>query len=211
VAKALDVVGDRWTLLVVRELLIRDGLRYTDLRAGLPGIATNLLAERLRDLEAAGLVWREAAPPPIATTLYHLTPRGAALRPVLKAFGAWGAPLLARASDDDRSFAHWLTVPAEVLLRDRAPDGPPVTVELRTSDGSVSIDASGGEVRARAGKPDHPDVVVAGPHRPIVRLMAGRTDARGAEAAGLTIEGDLEALERLLPEPGPAAPEAPRT
>src|SRR5712691_3785088 len=89
IAKALDVLGDRWSLLIVRELLLRGGSRYTDLLEGLPGIATNLLADRLRDLEGAGIVSREAAPPPIATTLYHVTPRGEALRSVIKALGAW--------------------------------------------------------------------------------------------------------------------------
>ena len=67
IAKALDVVGDRWTLLIVRELLIRGACRYTDLKDGLPGIATNLLADRLRELESAGLIRREEAPPPVAT------------------------------------------------------------------------------------------------------------------------------------------------
>ena len=75
-AKSLDVVGDRWTLLIVRELELRGACRYTDLRNGLPGIATNLLADRLRELEAAGLVAREEAPPPVATTLFQLTERG---------------------------------------------------------------------------------------------------------------------------------------
>ena len=93
-AKALDVIGDRWTLLIVRELMIRDGCRYTDLRNGLPGIATNLLAERLDDLEKAGLVSREAAPPPVATTLFRLTQRGKDLEPAIAALGRWGAPLL---------------------------------------------------------------------------------------------------------------------
>src|SRR5207245_1774744 len=73
-AKSLDVIGDRWTLLIVRELLIRGPSRYTDLQYGLPGIATNLLAERLRDLEAEGIVTKEVAPPPVATTLFRLTP-----------------------------------------------------------------------------------------------------------------------------------------
>ena len=79
-AKALDVVGDRWTLLIVRELMIRDRCRYTDLRNGLPGIATNLLAERLNEMEQAGLVTPEAAPPPIATTLFQLTNPDSAAR-----------------------------------------------------------------------------------------------------------------------------------
>src|SRR5579859_3254227 len=90
VAKALDVIGDRWTMLVIRELLLQGPCRYTDLKNGLPGIASNLLAERLRELEAAGLIRREEAPPPVASTLFHLTESGNGLRPVLGALGAWG-------------------------------------------------------------------------------------------------------------------------
>src|SRR5919197_3297835 len=94
VARALDVVGDRWSLLIVRELLLRGSCRYTDLRYGLPGIATNLLAERLRELEEAGLVRRVEAPPPIATTLFELTERGRELEDALYALVQWGAPFM---------------------------------------------------------------------------------------------------------------------
>src|SRR5437867_11172839 len=92
-ARALDLIGDRWTLLIVRELLLRERCRYTDLRQGLPGIATNLLADRLRELEKAGLISREDAPPPIATTLFQLTSRGKALEAVVHQIGRWGGPL----------------------------------------------------------------------------------------------------------------------
>src|SRR5215468_1816956 len=88
-AKALDVVGDRWTLLIVRELLIRGSCRYTDLRNGLPGIATNLLADRLRELEEAGVVRRIEAAPPVATALFELTLWGLELEPVIAALGRW--------------------------------------------------------------------------------------------------------------------------
>ena len=100
VANALDVIGQRWTLLIVHELLTREACRYTDLRAGLPGIATNLLATRLREMQEAGIVEREEAPPPIARTLYRLTPRGRALQPVLEELERWGVPLMREA---DRS------------------------------------------------------------------------------------------------------------
>src|SRR5213083_955663 len=93
-AKSLDVVGDRWTLLIVRELALSGACRYTDLRSGLPGIATNLLADRLRELEAAGVVQREDAPPPVATTLFSLTERGRALQPVISELSRWGVPLM---------------------------------------------------------------------------------------------------------------------
>src|SRR5438132_1275053 len=109
-AKALDVVGDRWTLLIVREVSMRP-CRYTDIRDGLPGIATNLLADRLKSLEAAGVITAEKAPPPVATTLYRLTERGEALLPAVEALVLWGAPLLADADEADEVRSRWL-VPA---------------------------------------------------------------------------------------------------
>ena len=127
VAKALDVVGDRWTFLIVRELLIRGACRYTDLKDGLPGIATNLLSDRIRELEGAGLIRREDAPPPIATTLFHLTDTGAELRPVLDALGQWGVRYMTGLAEGDQFRAHW----ASLFLRDRSPAGPPVSIELR--------------------------------------------------------------------------------
>src|SRR5258708_598178 len=106
-AKALDVVGDRWTLLMVRELSVRP-CRYTDLRDGRPGVATTLPADRLKSLEAAGVVTAEAAPPPVATTLYRLTERGEALLPALHELVTWGAPLLADADEPDEVRSPWL-------------------------------------------------------------------------------------------------------
>lgn len=207
-AKALDVVGDRWTLLIVRELVLSDGLRYTDLLRGLPGIATNLLAERLRDLETAGVVAREEAPPPIATTLYHLTAWGMALRPVLAALGRWGGPLLADAPDDDAFLGHWLALPAEILLTDRLAGRPPTAVELRPDGGqAVTVNAIDGDVRARPGRAEHADLIVAGPHRAIVRFLAGRLDPENARAAGLSVEGDVGLLAlHGAPGAGSAAP-----
>src|SRR5882672_4205498 len=114
-AKALDVVGERWTLLIVRELILGGRSRYTDIRAGLPGIATNLLADRLRQLESAGLVYREEAPPPVATTLFGLTPRGEQLRPALDELMKWGLPLMADPAPDDHYRAHWLRGPSEMF------------------------------------------------------------------------------------------------
>src|SRR5689334_19645860 len=110
-AKALDVIGDRWNLLIVRELLFRGACRYTDLLHGLPGIATNLLADRLRELEQAGIVEREDAPPPIATTLFSLTERGRELKPVMHELGRWGAPIMLESVGDDEFRSHWLALP----------------------------------------------------------------------------------------------------
>src|ERR1700761_3530262 len=108
VARALDVVGDRWTLLIVRELLLQGPARFTDLKNGLPGVATNLLSTRLKELEEAGLVAREDAPPPVATTLYSLTDAGRTLEPVLKALGQWGLRYMTDERADDAFSARWL-------------------------------------------------------------------------------------------------------
>ena len=199
VAKALDVVGDRWTLLVVRELLLRGPCRYTDIRDGLPGVATNLLAERLRDLEAAGLVEREDAPPPVATTLYRLTPRGEALKPALYELGRWGTALVPDAPDDDAFRGHWLAFPAETLLTDRTPDRPPVTVQVRSRDQSAVLETADGAVRVRPGVAEAPDASIDGPPKPVVGLLVGALDVDEARERGVRLEGDAAVLARLRP------------
>lgn len=93
IAAALDMVGDRWTLLILRELSFGDQ-RFTDLKSALPGIASNLLTDRLRDLEAAGLVEQRELPAPAARTVYRLTQSGRRIRPVLRALGQFGLPYL---------------------------------------------------------------------------------------------------------------------
>ena len=198
-AKALDVVGDRWTLLIVRELLIGQPLRYTDLRYGLPGIATNLLADRLRELEAQGVITRELAPPPIATTVFRLTPRGEALKSVLVALGEWGAPLLADVPDDISFRTHWLTLPLELKLVDHTPDLPPITIELRTGDQPVVLETLDGHVRVRPGTTDAPDAVLTGPPPVVTSLVLGRIDLETARTRGLNLEGDPGALRRVQP------------
>jgi DNA-binding HxlR family transcriptional regulator len=196
-ARALDVVGDRWTLLIVRELLNRDACRYTDLKAGLPGIASNLLADRLRELEARGIITREAAPPPIATTLFRLTPRGEALQPVLTALGEWGMPLLADAPEDAAFCSHWLVVPLEYRLRDHAPERPPVTIEVRTGDEPVVIETVDGSVRVRPGSAADPDAILSGPPPVVMDVLMRNLDLATARTRGVDFEGDPEALRRI--------------
>ncbi len=203
-ARALDVVGDRWTLLIVRELLARDGCRYTDLQYGLPGIATNLLANRLRELEEHGIVTREAAPPPVATTLFRLTERGRALRPVLTALGEWGAPLLQDECGEFRS--HWLALPLERRLRDHRPDGPPVTIEVRTGDQPLLIQTDDGGVRVRPGTVATPDATLTGAPPVVLGLLVGELDLTAACAHGLEFRGDPDALRRLAPAADAEAP-----
>src|SRR5215218_3043204 len=156
IAKSLDVVGDRWTLLIVRELALQGPCRYTDLRNGLPGIATNLLADRLRDLERAGVVSREEAPPPIATTLFHLTPRGEQLRPVLEGLISWGLPLMTEQDPKDAVRSRWLAWALELMLEDREPERSPVTIEVRTGDQPIVIETLDGAIHTRLGPAENP-------------------------------------------------------
>jgi DNA-binding HxlR family transcriptional regulator len=204
-AKALDAVGDRWCLLIVRELLLLGPCRYTDLLHGLPGIATNLLAARLRDLEEAGIVWREAAGPPVAATLFHLTPRGEALLPVIRELGRWGASLLAAGPKGEEAFrAYWIALPLEQSYHDPMPERPPVTIEARFDDETMTIETEGGRVRARRGSASHPDLVLSGRPQQIVRVLSGRLAPEEAVAQGLHCDGDLAALGRVRPgSPGP--------
>ena len=202
-AKALDVLGDRWTLLIVRELMLAGPRRYTDLRNGLPGIATNLLSERLRELEAAGVVEREEAPPPVATTLFALTERGHALEPVLDAIGDWGVPIMAAGPAPGDAFrSRWLAWPAERFLRDGAPGEPPVSVQLSVGEEKgeqpVIVEAAGGTVRTRAPGPDErPDAQLSGSPHAMLALLGGQISVKEARRRGLRVEGDLAALERM--------------
>jgi DNA-binding HxlR family transcriptional regulator len=205
-ARALDVVGDRWTLLIVRELLNRGACRYTDLKDGLPGIATNLLADRLRELEEHGIITRAAAPPPIATTLFRLTPRGEALKSVLTALGEWGMPLLDEASENAAFRSHWLAVPLEYRLRDHAPERPPVTIEVRTGDEPVVIETVEGAVRVRPGTAADPDAILSGPPPVVMDVLMRQLDLATAVERGLEFEGDPEALRRITRSDGADAP-----
>ncbi|WP_328676971.1 winged helix-turn-helix transcriptional regulator [Streptomyces sp. NBC_00343] len=131
-ARALDLVGDRWTLLIVRELLAGPR-RYTDLHADLPGVSTDVLASRLKDMERDGLATRRRLPPPGAAFVYELTGRGRELLPVLQALGAWGAPELGERRPTDAVRAHWFALP---LLRALEGEG---LVEVRLEEGEFHL------------------------------------------------------------------------
>jgi DNA-binding HxlR family transcriptional regulator len=198
------MVGDRWTLLIVRELLIGGACRYTDLQQGLPGIATNLLADRLRQLEEQGIVAREAAPPPVATTLFRLTARGEELQPVLRALGRWGAPLLKELPDDAVFRSHWLLLPMQFHLADHTPERPPVTVEVRTGEEPLTIETVDGDVRVRTGAATAPDLTISGEPPVVAGLLFGTLDLDTARQRGVTVDGDPSILVRLQPSAAPA-------
>jgi DNA-binding HxlR family transcriptional regulator len=135
-ARALDAVGDRWTLLIVRELL-GGPRRYTDLHADLPGVSTDVLASRLKDMERDGLTTRRRLPPPGAAYVYELTGRGRELLPVLQALGAWGAAGLGERRPTDAVRAHWFALPLLRGLRE-AGVGEGL-VEVRLDEGAFHV------------------------------------------------------------------------
>lgn len=150
-ARALDVVGDRWNLLIVRQLLI-GAARYGELRDGLPGIATNLLTDRLRDLETAGVVARRLSDDSSAV-IYALTPWGAQLREPINALIRWSTPLMIRGPEGDEFRPDGLLVALPALLGGRVPTDQSVAVgiavdgemfQLRTTKSGIAVDRHDG-------------------------------------------------------------------
>ncbi len=200
-ARSLDLLGDRWSLLVVRELALRP-CRYTDLRDGLPGIATNLLAERLRALQAAGVVRAEVAPPPVATTLYSLTDWGAQLLPILVALGRWGLPLMAPGRGGDTFRSRWVILGVDALFQDAdLGDLEPVTVLVDAAGGGepVLITATPAGVAAEVAPPGRAaDVIIGADPDTAVGLLTGRVSPHQLDAATRRrVRGTEDALRRL--------------
>jgi DNA-binding HxlR family transcriptional regulator len=199
VARALDVVGERWALLVVRELLLGPK-RYTDLARGLGGSSPTVLSQRLRDLEAAGIVARSVAGPPVGGRVYELTPRGRELEDVLIALGRWGSRTVQTAAGE-------LTPDAFVLALRTVADparlaGWSARVELAVEDVAapdrITLDVADGRLSAVRGS-DRPDAVLAGPSAVLRPVAFGRRSLDDALAAGdLRIDGDADVVRRLL-------------
>jgi DNA-binding HxlR family transcriptional regulator len=183
VAHALDVVGDRWALLVVRELM-QGPKRYTDLADGLPGIGTNILAARLRDLEAAGVITKKTLPPPAASRVYELTDYGLALKPIIRELALWGARSLGPPPADE-IFPGWLVCPVDMILGPLAPAG---RFEFRVGDEIASLV----DGVASTGAIDDPDVVVEGDAEGLYYLFVER------RLDGVSISGDHALLSRLI-------------
>ncbi|MGW0117322.1 winged helix-turn-helix transcriptional regulator [Streptomyces sp. NPDC003327] len=189
-AHALDLVGDRWTLLVVRELLAGPR-RYTDLHADLPGVSTDMLAGRLKDMEGAALVTRRRLPPPASASVYELTERGRALLPVLRALAEWGAPGLDEPRPTDAVRAHWFAIP---LLGALAELGPGVVqVALDEGEFHVRIGADGEPSAYGDGRADAPDVRLRTDAATCRALAGGASTLAEAVAAGRAV------VERPVP------------
>ncbi len=185
VARALDVVGERWALLVVRELMVGPR-RYRDLQQGLPGIGTNVLATRLRDLHDAGLVTRRHLPPPTAVTVYELTEAGRALGPTLAALRSWGAQHAPPGQPDDAMRPAWVLVGAAARPTSVTPGK---VCELRVDTESFRLTAEAGHLSLRGGPSDQPAVVVTLDSATLYALVTGRTTAEAIRRR-CVIDGD---------------------
>jgi|SRR4051794_30332302 DNA-binding HxlR family transcriptional regulator/putative sterol carrier protein len=196
-ARALDLVGERWTLLIVRELL-SGPKRYTDLQDGLSGIGPNVLAGRLRSLEDAALIEKRRLPPPAASTVYVLTELGSGLRPVLLGLVHWGLQFLdAPGPDEVVRASYWLLAVQEAADAGAVPDATDETYELHVGDEIISVIARDGHVEVTQGPARSPDVVVRTDHQAFAELGRGRLEPTQAIAAGrLSVDGDIAAAER---------------
>jgi DNA-binding HxlR family transcriptional regulator len=183
-AHALNLVGERWALLVVLELM-HGPKRYSDLADNLPGIGTNVLASRLRDLEAHGIITRHTLPPPAASRVYDLTDYGRALRPALRELALWGARSLGPPTADDELFDGWLSNAVDCVLASIAPAG---RFEFRAG-GEVASLVDG---EARPESIEHPDVLVEGTPEALYHMFVDR------RLDLVDIQGDRSLLEQLI-------------
>ncbi|MFC4013683.1 winged helix-turn-helix transcriptional regulator [Nonomuraea purpurea] len=159
VAKTLDVVGERWSLLVVRELL--DGpKRYVDLLAGLVGISTDMLATRLKALEEAGIIGRRTLPAPAASKVYELTPLGRDLQPAMTELARFGMRVLGEQGDDDAFQIHWITPSLQAMFRPERAPAMSLTVEFRVDTDAMHARVTEGTLHTFPGHADDPDVVL---------------------------------------------------
>lgn len=196
IARALDVVGERWALLVVRELLLGPQ-RFTDLRRALDGASSNMVTDRLRELEGHGVLERRTLPPPAGSSVYALTEWGRALEPVVLALGAWGirAPRpLAPATLSATSALLFLRTCARL-----EPDAPSTIYRLELDDRVWTIRAVAGQLHVQPGEPATHDVSLRTDPTTLNALLGDPAALDAAISdAGVVATGDLSALRRLL-------------
>ncbi len=196
IARALDIVGERWALLVVRELLVGPQ-RFTDLRAGLPRIAPDVLAQRVRDLEAAGVVRRRTLPPPAAARVYELTEWGRELAPALVALGRWGSrsPLPARRPPLSVAAA---VVALETTFDAAAARGVAATYELRLDGRPFALVVRDGTLKVTPGAAESPVATLATDTGTLAAVLwHGRPLADAVEAGALVIGGEAASVSEL--------------
>jgi DNA-binding HxlR family transcriptional regulator/putative sterol carrier protein len=197
-ARALDVLGERWTLLIVRELLLGPK-RYTDLLGGLPGIGPNVLADRLRHLQAAGVVERSSLPPPAASMVYELTPLGQGLRPVVLSLMTWGLHFLGTPKRGESSNPGWLLQMLEAGADRDAARGVRESYQFCVDGTVLHVDVDDGRVEAHEGPAHDPALVSTTDLDTFLALGARSIAPADAVADGrLEFEGDPEAAERAI-------------
>jgi DNA-binding HxlR family transcriptional regulator len=206
-AHALDLVGERWALLVVRELLLGPK-RFTDLRLGLPHVSPNVLAQRLRDLEAVEVVRRGKLPPPAASKIYELTEWGRDLEPVIIALGRWGVRSPTKPPDAELGIDSLILSFRTMFDPDRA-EGLDAVYEFRLGEDRFRAEVAEGRLEIERGTAEQPDATVETDAGTLAALVYDDLELDDALRSGdLKIEGDREAVGRFLtlfPLPEPAA------
>jgi DNA-binding HxlR family transcriptional regulator/putative sterol carrier protein len=197
VARALDRVGERWALMVVRELLL-GAKRFTDLRAGLPHVSADVLAQRLRELEELGVVRRRKLPPPAALQVYELTDWGRELEPVVMALGAWGARAPLAAPEVGMSVDSHALMLRTLFDPERAEDFE-ARLELRLAGQPFRVEVHDGRIEVVHGELPDADAVASMEPQTLVALMLGERSYDEVLAAGdVEVEGDAARVARLL-------------
>jgi DNA-binding HxlR family transcriptional regulator len=195
-ARALDIVGDRWALLIIRELLIGPR-RYSDLKAALPGAASNLLVQRLRDLRDAGVVSSRTVPAPTPATLHELTPLGLGLEQAVVALTAWGGHCMVNGKRGDLFHADWLIIAFRSLLGAKETRGAPRSRFLVDGVG-ILIDANAGTVETRLDSTSPVDVEVMTDGETALAIVSGTVSIASARrAAKCRVSGKRRAVQRL--------------
>jgi DNA-binding HxlR family transcriptional regulator len=198
IATALDVIGDRWTPLLARDLLLGP-LRFGDLAAGLPGIGTNTLAARLKQLETSGVVRRRLLPLPDGGTVYELTPYGRELEPILLALGRWGTRRMGDLPHDVATRSRWLVAAMLAFHDEGRRVARPTTWELRLTDGAFTVSAQDTTLTVTAGAPDRADLTITTEDEQLHRLLTGQlTLEQGLATGAISVEGDASTLPDLL-------------
>jgi len=198
-AYALDIVGERWTLLIVREL-IAGPRRFTDLLEGLPGISTNLLSERLKELEQQGMLRRRTLPPPAASSVYELTALGQSLEKTLLELGKWGSQFVPESMEGAtllHASSYALTL--KTFFRPKLAQGLDESYELHIDNEVLQVRIRDGEVHVQQGEASKPGVVLYTDTPSYLGLLSGEIALDEAiEKRLIRIEGDPEALRRFL-------------
>jgi DNA-binding HxlR family transcriptional regulator/putative sterol carrier protein len=196
-ARTLDVAGDRWTLLIVRELT-PGPRRFTDLLDGLPGVSRNLLTERLRALERAGVIARHELPPPAARRVYQLTDDGRDLAVAMAPLIAWGARRLGERKPGESFRARWPAVAMAGLADREAARGVSESYQYLIGESAFHFTVDDGSIQLRDGRAQDPAVTLTTDEETWMDIASGKITASSAAAAGaLTVAGDAEAAKRL--------------